>query len=82
MAERMDELKGNLKQGAGRVTGDTEMEAEGKAQHDTAEASRKLKGGATELKGNVEEGLGKMSGDEEVRERGVVDKLKGKLDRA
>jgi uncharacterized protein YjbJ (UPF0337 family) len=82
MGERMDELKGNIKQGAGRVTGDTDLEAEGKTQQESAEAKRKIKGGATELKGNVEEGLGNMSGNEEVRERGIADRLKGKIDRS
>ena len=81
MGERTDELKGNIKQGAGRLTGDRKMEAEGRAQHDTAEASRKVEGTANELKGTVEESLGNMSGDEEVRERGIADRLKGKLDR-
>lgn len=81
MGERMDELKGNIKQGVGKVTGNREMEAEGRAQHDTAEASRKVKGSASELKGHVEEGLGNVSGDEEMRERGIADKIKGKVDR-
>jgi uncharacterized protein YjbJ (UPF0337 family) len=82
MGERMDELKGNIKEGVGKATGNRKMEGEGRAQHDAAEASRKIKGGATELKGNVEEGLGNISGDEEVRERGLSDRLKGKLDRS
>lgn len=82
MGERMDELKGNIKQGAGRAMGDRELEAEGRAQHDTAEASRKVKGTAKEVKGSVEQGLGNISGDEEVRERGIADRLKGKIDKA
>ena len=82
MGDRKEELKGNIKQAAGRLTRDEELEAEGRIQHDTAEASRKVKGTANELKGNVEEDLGNMSGSEEVRERGIADRLKGKLDRS
>ena len=32
MGERIDEAKGNLKQGMGKVTGDEELEAEGGAE--------------------------------------------------
>ena len=77
----MDELKGNVKEGIGKVTGDSEMQAEGRAEHDSAEASRKMKGTAKEVKGRVEEGLGNMSGSEDMREQGTADRLKGKIDR-
>jgi len=77
----MDEMKGNVKEGVGKVTGNERMEAEGRAEHDTAEASRKTKGAGTEIKGHVEEGLGHVSGDEDMRERGLADQLKGKIDR-
>jgi len=40
----MEELKGNIKQGIGKVTGNEELEAEGKVEHDTAKASREMKG--------------------------------------
>ena len=82
MSERMDELKGNVKEGVGKATGNERMEAEGKAEHDSAEARRKVKGGATEVQGHIEEGLGRVSGDEDLRERGAVDRLKGKVDRS
>jgi len=82
MSERMDEMKGNLKQGVGKMTGNEEMEAEGKAEHDTAKASREIKGAGTELKGHVEEGVGRVTGNDETRARGIADQLKGKADRA
>ena len=82
MGDRMDEMKGNIKQGVGKVTGDEDMQAEGQAEHDTAKASREIKGAGTELKGKVQEGVGKVTGDEETRARGIADQMKGKADRA
>ena len=82
MSERMDEMKGNLKQGIGKMTGDEDMQAEGRAEHDAAKAKREIKGAGTELKGHVEEGVGRVTGNEETRVRGVADQLKGKADRA
>jgi uncharacterized protein YjbJ (UPF0337 family) len=82
MKERTDELKGNIKQGVGKVTGDEEMEAEGRAEHDTAKASREIKGAANQIKGSVKEGVGKATGDEAMRARGTADRLKGDADRA
>jgi len=81
MSERMDELKGNVKAGVGKVTGDHELEAEGQAEHDAARASREVKGVGNQVKGSVEEGVGKVTGDEETRARGVADRLKGDTQR-
>lgn len=82
MSERIDELKGNLKEGAGKVTGDKDLETEGQAEHDTAKATREVKGAGQQVKGSVEEGLGKVTGDDETRARGTADRLKGDADRA
>jgi uncharacterized protein YjbJ (UPF0337 family) len=61
MGERMDELKGNIKQGVGKVSGDTDLQAEGEAERDTAHATRETKGVGNQIKGGVEEGLGKVT---------------------
>jgi uncharacterized protein YjbJ (UPF0337 family) len=82
MGERMDELKGNIKQGVGKVSGDTDLQAEGEAERDTAHATRETKGVGNQIKGGVEEGLGKVTGDDETRARGVADRLKGDSQRA
>ena len=82
MNERIDELKGNLKEGAGKLGGDPDLEAEGKAQHDTAKASREIKGTANQIKGDIQEGVGKLTGDEDTRARGQADQLKGDIERA
>jgi uncharacterized protein YjbJ (UPF0337 family) len=81
MSERMEELKGNVKQGVGKATGDKDLQAEGEAQHDTAEATRQAKGVGNQIKGSVEEGVGKLNGDEEARARGATDRLKGDVQR-
>jgi uncharacterized protein YjbJ (UPF0337 family) len=82
MGERMDEAKGNIKEGIGKLTGDTETQAEGRTEHDTAKGKREVKGAANKIKGSVEEGLGKVTGDDETRARGMADRAKGDTERA
>jgi uncharacterized protein YjbJ (UPF0337 family) len=81
MGDRLDEMKGSVKQGAGKLTGDKDLEAEGQAEHDAAHATRQAKGIGNQIKGSVEEGVGKLTGDEEARGRGAVDRLKGDAQR-
>jgi uncharacterized protein YjbJ (UPF0337 family) len=82
MSERLDEMKGDIKEGVGKVTGNRDLEAEGRAEHDTAKARRETKGAAKQVKGSVEEGLGKVTGDEETRARGTADRIRGDTERA
>ena len=82
MGERIDEMKGNVKEGVGKLTGDRDMQAEGRAERDTAKAKREVKGTANQLKGSIEEGVGKVTGDDETRARGMADRMKGDADRA
>ena len=82
MGERFDELKGNVKSGAGKLTGDREMEAEGRTERDTAHAKREVKGAANQMKGRIKEGVGKITGDDETRARGTADRIKGDTERA
>jgi uncharacterized protein YjbJ (UPF0337 family) len=81
MGDRIDELKGSVKQGVGKLTGDKHLEAEGHAEHDAAHASRQAKGLGNQVKGSVEEGVGELTGDEETRARGAADRLKGDAQR-
>lgn len=82
MGDRMDETKGNIKEGVGKITGKRDMEAEGRAESDSAHARREVKGAGKQIKGNVEEGLGRVTGDDETRARGTADRLKGDTERA
>jgi uncharacterized protein YjbJ (UPF0337 family) len=77
MSERIEEAKGSIKENVGRMTGNSELEAEGRAERDTAHAKRQVKGAANQAKGSIEENLGKVTGDDETRARGVADRLKG-----
>ena len=81
MSERIDETKGSIKEGVGKLTGNRDMQAEGKAEHDSAKAKREVKGAANQVKGNVEEGLGRVTGDDETRARGTADRIKGDTQR-
>ena len=82
MGERIDEMKGNIKETVGKVSGNTDMQAEGEAEKDSAHARREVKGAGNQVKGSVEEGLGKVTGDDETRARGIADRLKGDTQRA
>jgi uncharacterized protein YjbJ (UPF0337 family) len=82
MGDRIDETKGNLREGVGKMTGNRDMEAEGRAEHDSAKARREIKGAANQVKGKVEEGLGRVTGDDESTARGTADQIKGDTQRA
>jgi uncharacterized protein YjbJ (UPF0337 family) len=81
MGDRIEETKGNIKEGLGKMTGNRDMQAEGRAEHDAAKARRHMKGAANQVKGSVEEGLGRVTGDDETRARGTADRLKGDVER-
>ena len=77
MAERIDEMKGNVKRGVGKVTGNEDLEAEGTADATAAKASRETKGAVNRVKGGIKEGVGELTGDEATRAQGTADRLKG-----
>lgn len=79
MADRMDELKGRVKEGAGKVSGNEELEAKGKGQAETARAGRKIKGAVREAGGVVKEAIGKIAGDDKAEAEGKADRLSGKV---
>jgi uncharacterized protein YjbJ (UPF0337 family) len=82
MGDRMDEAKGDIKEGAGKLTGNERLEREGAAESDAAEARRETRGAAQEVGGKVKEGLGKLTGDESTEAEGKADQLRGKANRA
>ena len=79
--DRIEELKGRIKEGAGRVTGDERLEAEGDAQATVARADRKLKGAKREAGGVVKETVGKILGDPMLEAKGKVERRRGKAQR-
>jgi len=82
MADRIDEFKGRVKEGVGKLTGDEELETEGEVQAEGARAGRKIKGAATEAGGVIKETFGKLTGDEVTEAEGKADRLKGKVERS
>jgi uncharacterized protein YjbJ (UPF0337 family) len=82
MSDRFDEARGSMKQQLGKVTGNREMEAEGKSERTSAVARRQVKGAAKQVKGDVKQGLSKATGSDEMRAEGVADRLEGDTQRA
>ena len=79
MAGVGDELKGGVKQGLGKLTGDETLEAEGSAQKNVGEAGRKVDGKVNETKGSVKSGAGDVLDSPTLKGEGIIDKAKGKL---
>lgn len=81
MSDRMDELKGNVKEGVGKLTGNERLEAEGDAKADAAKARRETKGAMRQVGGKVKEAVGDLTGNERLEAEGEADQLRGKADR-
>ena len=79
MAGTGDELKGGLKEGLGKLTGDEALEAEGKSQKTMGEAGRKVSGAVDEGKGSIKSTAGDVLDSPTLKSEGLVDKVKGKL---
>ena len=82
MGDRIDELRGKVKEGLGKLTGNERLEAEGEVQSGTARAKRKTKGALREAGGAVKEGFGKLTGREVTEAEGTAEKLRGKAEQA
>jgi uncharacterized protein YjbJ (UPF0337 family) len=82
MPERMDEMKGSVKEAVGKAVGNERLAAEGSAQHDTAKATRETKGAADQVKGNLKMAAGKALGNERLHAEGQADDMRGTLKRA
>ena len=77
MGERIDELKGNVKAGVGKLTGDARTEVDGRGEAQSARAKRKAKGAFQKAGGSLKEGVGDMLGNEQMESQGKADRLKG-----
>jgi uncharacterized protein YjbJ (UPF0337 family) len=60
MAGRSDEIKGGIKQGLGKLSGDDALETEGAAQKETGRAKRKAGGAMREAGGNLKTAAGDL----------------------
>jgi uncharacterized protein YjbJ (UPF0337 family) len=77
MGERIDELKGNVKAGVGKLTGDKRTEADGRGEAQSARVKRKTKGAFQKAGGSLKEGVGDVLGNEQMEAQGKADRLKG-----
>jgi uncharacterized protein YjbJ (UPF0337 family) len=68
VSEKTEQVKGNAKEAVGRLTGNKDLESEGKADRRAGEAKEKL----SDAKGKVEEVIDKVEGKVEE----VIDKTK------
>jgi uncharacterized protein YjbJ (UPF0337 family) len=81
MSERIDEAKGKVKEGVGKVTDNERLEAEGRSEAAAAKAKRETKGAANQVKGSVKEGVGDLTDNERLQAEGTADRLKGDAQR-
>jgi len=82
MAGRGRELKGSIKETAGKVLGNERLAAEGKADHVAGKASRETAGAGNEAVGGLKSGVGGALGNERLEAEGKAQRLKGKAQRA
>ncbi len=81
---KLEEIGGQIKKGVGNMTGNEQMEAEGRAQElkgegrqETAKAVGSGKGMVDQAKGNLKQGVGNLTGNEQMQAEGKVDEMKG-----
>ena len=80
MADRLDELKGRVKETAGKVTDNERLETEGKSEAEGSRAKRKAKGAVRQVGGAVKEGAGKLIGDEATEAEGKAERVRGRTE--
>ncbi|MGK3967146.1 CsbD family protein [Sorangium sp. So ce118] len=79
-----DELGGKLKKGLGKLVGDEQMEAEGRAkevrgkvQQEDAKADERAKGALEEAAGAIKNRIGKLVDNEQMAAEGKAKELQG-----
>ena len=80
MAGRGTEVKGSLKEGAGKVLGNEQLQAEGQADKAAGKAEREAAGAKDNVVGGVKKGAGKVLGNEQMQAEGEAQRLKGKAE--
>jgi uncharacterized protein YjbJ (UPF0337 family) len=81
MGDRIDEAKGNIKEGVGKLTRNEDLEAEGAVESEGARAKRNVKGVGNQVAGSVKSTAGELKGDARLRAEGEADRLKGDTQR-
>ena len=78
MPGRTDEIKGSVKEAAGKVTGNERLETEGKADRAAGKAGREAAGASNQAGGTLKREAGKLAGNERLHPEGEAQRLKGK----
>jgi uncharacterized protein YjbJ (UPF0337 family) len=78
MSERVDELKGSVKEAAGKVTDNERLEAEGKGEKAGAKVARETKGAANQVAGKAKDVAGEVTDNERLEAEGEAQNLKGR----
>ena len=81
MGDRLDEAKGRVKEGVGKVTDNERLQGEGRTQATAAKVGRKVKGTAKDAGGRIKEAAGKLVDDDGLEARGRSDRLRGEAER-
>ena len=75
MSDRIDELKGNVEEAIGNLTGNRRLEVEGEIHAGTARAKRKTKAALREAGEAVKDGLDRLTEDVATQAKGTAEKL-------
>lgn len=78
---RLDEMKGQMKQGVGTLTGDDDMRHEGQAEAEAAKLERETEGAADKGVGKAQETAGSMTDDRETELKGKARQAEGDIER-
>ena len=81
MAGRSDEIKGSVKEAAGKALGNEQWQAEGKADKLKGKSERHAEGMKDTAAGSVKNAAGKVLGNEQMQAEGEAQRLKGKAER-
>jgi uncharacterized protein YjbJ (UPF0337 family) len=76
-----NEIKGGLKEGLGKLTGDESLEQEGRSQKQIGRTQRKAGGAVKEAGGNVKKAAGKALDSPSLKAEGEADRLRGRVER-
>ena len=73
------ELKGNLKEGLGKLTGNEKLEAKGRADKLEGRTKRRASGFGHEVKGTAKQAAGKLTGNADLEYEGKAQAKAGRV---
>jgi uncharacterized protein YjbJ (UPF0337 family) len=77
MGDRVDEAVGNTKKVVGDITGNEDLEREGKTEADRAKFERETEGAVDKTVGKAQETWGDLTDDEETELAGKARQMEG-----